>query len=399
MVLLNSIMRSIDQKKFDLLNIFIENLPSEVKIKKVSDLIINPFFVFDMSLRMIISSNNGNHDEAYISRIGNCYFINPSLFSQILTDDDLKFLDNDEILLKKYKGIPKRIMVKRISNDKYTMGYAIIYLKDESILDENKQLLEIGVKALGHELKINGFSNSVSQIVFSRILDGSLTDTDEIKNAIEKINFNNQSEKRLVVIKTSNAQKLGYIISDMEDQHEYFVYKNDLLCFVGKNRDTVKGFLVELEKQAKEIITKSGTSSLFEEITELPTAYSQALEAIEIGSKYSPNDTRLYFGDFRIVSLFRKFDRKELSKAVDRKLRKVIKYDAENGTSYFNDLKAYFDAGRNINKAADLLYVHKNSMYYRLEKIKTIFNIDVEDENSVFLIELSIKILYLLENF
>lgn len=392
-------MKNIEQKKLELLNIFIENIPFEFKIRKVNDLVINPFNVFDVSLRLIMSSYYKEHDDNFISRIGDCYFINPSLFSQIITDEDLKFLENDEVLLKKYKGNPKRFMVKRIGDEKYTIGYAVIYLEDESLLDENRQLLEIGIKALAHELKINGFSNSVNQVVFSRILDGSLSDTNEIQAALEKIQFNDKDEKRLVVIKTNNTQQLGYIISNMEDKHEYFVYKNDVLCFVEKNRDNVKEFLVELEKQAKDTIIKSGISGVFDEVNELPVAYSQAMEAIEIGSKYSPNDTRLYFGDFRIVSLFRRFDREELSKAVDRRLRKIIKYDAENGTSYFNDLKAYFDAGRNINKAADLLFVHKNSIYYRLEKIKNIFGINVEDENSVFLIELSIKILYLLENF
>lgn len=392
-------MKNIDQKKLELLNIFIENVPFEIKIRKVNDLIINPFYVFDVSLRLIMSSYNKNYDEVFISRIGDSYFIDPKLFSQILTDEDLKFLENDEILLKKYQDIPKRFMVKRLCDDKYTIGYAVIYLEDESLLNDNKQLLEIGVKALEHEMRINGFSNSVNQVVFSRILDGSLTDTSEIKDALEKIQFSVEGEKRLVVIKTNSTQQLSYILSSMEDKHEYFVYKNDVLCFVQKNRDDVKEFLIELEKQAKEALIKSGISGIFEEINELPNAYSQALEAIEIGSKYSPNDTRLYYGDFRIISLFRRFDREELRKAVDRKLRKVIKYDAENNTAYFNDLKAYFDAGRNINKAADLLFVHKNSMYYRLEKIKSLFDIDVEDENSVFLIELSIKILDLLENF
>ena len=392
-------MKNIEQKKLELLNIFIENIPFEFKIRKVNDLVINPFYVFDVSLRLIMSSYYKEHDDNFVSRIGDCYFINPSLFSQIITDEDLKFLENDEVLLKKYKGNPKRFMVKRIGDEKYTIGYAVIYLEDESLLNENRQLLEIGTKALAHELKINGFSNSVNQVVFSRILDGSLSDTNEIQAALEKIQFKDKDEKRLVVIKTNNTQQLGYIISNMEDKHEYFVYKNDVLCFAEKKRDIVKKFLIELEKQAKDTIIKFGVSGVFDEINELPFAYSQAMEAIEIGSKYSPNDTRLYFGDFRIVSLFRKFDREELSKAVDRKLRKVIKYDAENGTSYFNDLKAYFDAGRNINKAADLLFVHKNSMYYRLEKIKNLFEIDVEDENSVFLVELSIKILYLLENF
>ena len=251
-------MKNIEQKKLELLNIFIENIPFEFKIRKVNDLVINPFYVFDVSLRLIMSSYYKEHDDSFISRIGDCYFINPSLFSQIITDEDLKFLENDEVLLKKYKDNPKRFMVKRIGDEKYTIGYAVIYLEDESLLDENMQLLEIGTKALAHELKINGFSNSVNQVVFSRILDGSLSDTNEIQAALEKIQFKDKDEKRLVVIKTNNTQQLGYIISNMENKHEYFVYKNDVLCFVEKERDIVKKFLIELEKQAKDTIIKFG---------------------------------------------------------------------------------------------------------------------------------------------
>lgn len=391
-------MEEIEQKKLELLNIFIEEMPFDLKIKKVNEIIGNPFYVFDTSLRLLLFSNYETLVNDYIAKIGNFFFIDPDLFTQIVTDEDLKYLENNEILIKKYHNIPKRFMVKRINDGKYTIGYSVIYLENESNLEECKQLLEIGTKALSHEFKINGFSNSVEQAIFSRILDGSLTNINEIETALKKIDYDSKGEKRLVVLKTDNAQHLCYAISDLGVNNKFFIYKGDVLCIGDKDRKLVKANLIELAK-ATNIQFISGVSGVFDTVSELKNAYLQALEAIEIGQKYSPNDTRYYFGDYRIISLFRKFDHEELKRAVDRKLKKVIKYDLENNTSYFDDLKAYFDSGRSINKTAEKLFVHKNSIYYRLDRIKALFNIDVNNEDEMFLIELSIKILNLLDNF
>ena len=69
------------------------------------------------------------------------------------------------------------------------------------------------------------------------------------------------------------------------------------------------------------------------------------------------------------------------------------KYDQENDTEYLNTLQTYIKKNRSAPAAAEALHIHKSTFFYRLEKMKSLFNIDVSNPDNMFAYEISLKIL------
>jgi len=58
-------------------------------------------------------------------------------------------------------------------------------------------------------------------------------------------------------------------------------------------------------------------------------------------------------------------------------LDRLAAEDREKGTDFYKSLKAYLLSGNNVNHAAKELFIHRNTMVYRLAKIHEIIGYDI----------------------
>ena len=72
--------------------------------------------------------------------------------------------------------------------------------------------------------------------------------------------------------------------------------------------------------------------------------------------------------------------------------RRLIEHDKKTGKTYLETLSAYLDSGRNTNAAAKKIYMHRNTMVQQLERIEQILGISLEDSETVFFLQLCIRL-------
>ena len=58
-------------------------------------------------------------------------------------------------------------------------------------------------------------------------------------------------------------------------------------------------------------------------------------------------------------------------------LDRLAAEDREKGTDFYRSLKEYLLSGNHVNHAAKNLYIHRNTMVYRLAKIHEILGLDI----------------------
>ena len=68
-------------------------------------------------------------------------------------------------------------------------------------------------------------------------------------------------------------------------------------------------------------------------------------------------------------------------------------YDLENGADLLETLRVYVETGCNQSETAQKLFVHLNTLKYRLKRISEIASVDFKDRDTVFHIELSFKLM------
>ncbi|HEY65567.1 MAG TPA: hypothetical protein G4O02_13455 [Caldilineae bacterium] len=67
-------------------------------------------------------------------------------------------------------------------------------------------------------------------------------------------------------------------------------------------------------------------------------------------------------------------------------------YDRRHGTELVRTLEVYFHQLGNLSRAAEVMYLHRNTLIYRLERIASILGIDLDDPETRLCLQLALKI-------
>ncbi|CAN5859015.1 hypothetical protein BH23ACT11_BH23ACT11_20240 [soil metagenome] len=65
-------------------------------------------------------------------------------------------------------------------------------------------------------------------------------------------------------------------------------------------------------------------------------------------------------------------------------------YDRRRGSDLLRTLSVYFDAGANATKTADRLFLHRNSLLYRLERIQELTGLDLKQPDARLALQLGL---------
>ena len=68
----------------------------------------------------------------------------------------------------------------------------------------------------------------------------------------------------------------------------------------------------------------------------------------------------------------------------------LVLHDRKRRSDLVRTLRVYFASGANASEAADRLYLHRNSMLYRLARIAELTGLDLKDPRARLALELGI---------
>ena len=76
----------------------------------------------------------------------------------------------------------------------------------------------------------------------------------------------------------------------------------------------------------------------------------------------------------------------------------LARYDKENHSNYVDTLKSYILSNGNTTKISESLFIHRNTVNYRLKKIRELFDIDLNNLATISDFQIAFNILYLFEH-
>ena len=128
------------------------------------------------------------------------------------------------------------------------------------------------------------------------------------------------------------------------------------------------------------------------DIMQLPVLYKTAREALELmfDDRYTAGNVRRV-DELRLPLLLKKLeDRTDL---VSPELKKLARHDKEKGTQFCETLYWYLCCNRSLAKTGDMLYTHRNTILYRLRKMRDEFGVPLDDKSSHTELLLGVSIL------
>jgi DNA-binding PucR family transcriptional regulator len=77
-------------------------------------------------------------------------------------------------------------------------------------------------------------------------------------------------------------------------------------------------------------------------------------------------------------------------------IKKIVEYDQNNNTELMNTLEVYYGSNFSLKETACKLFLHYNSISYRLKKISEITNVDITTSDGMFTLIVGMKLKKLL---
>jgi hypothetical protein len=148
-----------------------------------------------------------------------------------------------------------------------------------------------------------------------------------------------------------------------------------------------------LEAFAKEDFLRVGVSNIFFQIGNFAKRYTQARRVLELQKQLKTEAAVCRYSDFSFYDLLDTVKEPvTLGFFCHPALALLSRYDHANGTDLYHTLEAYLACDCSVKLAAKKLFIHRNSLSYRLERIHTLTQADLTDSNVRFLLAMSYRI-------
>jgi len=155
-------------------------------------------------------------------------------------------------------------------------------------------------------------------------------------------------------------------------------------------RDLAESLRERLVLDYEDLVVAIGTPA--PTILDWTHTLKEAEQSLSLGRQLFGSQRVLDFSDlgvYRLLVLLR--EEPEMWTFYRETLSKLVSYDRKQGGELLKTLEEYFNHLGNLRAASDALHVHRNTLLYRLDRIKQISGMDLEDADQYFAMWLALR--------
>jgi purine catabolism regulator len=155
-------------------------------------------------------------------------------------------------------------------------------------------------------------------------------------------------------------------------------------------RSWMDALCVEAGEQAAAHALRAGVSEAYHEVQMIPASLEQALEALEAPP---PGESRISaFADLGPrVRVLENQSIERLRAFYQATLHPLAQYDREHSTNLVESVEVYLSCDRSVSEAAARLFVHRNTLRNRLQKVEDILGCRVDATDTLVDLYLGLK--------
>jgi DNA-binding PucR family transcriptional regulator len=158
--------------------------------------------------------------------------------------------------------------------------------------------------------------------------------------------------------------------------------------------------ITDWDRQAenlKELLDKqhliAGVSRRMDGMEQLKAYYDQAQSVMEIGRQLGRSATCYPYDSLSSFLLFGRIPADQLHMYCHQQIRELGRYDKVHNTELCTTLQVYLEQTKSLVHTADILFVHRNTVRYRINKCMELLGSTLDDGNEIFAFILSLRIL------
>ena len=146
-----------------------------------------------------------------------------------------------------------------------------------------------------------------------------------------------------------------------------------------------------------DLLISAGVSRVCRRVQDYPDGFEQARQALLMGRAVRGPGAAVTFDELGAQWHLFHAAQHQVRDVYQERLEKLIELDRQKGTQLFRTVEAYLESLGNSKVAADKLFVHRNTLRQRFEKIRQAVGIDPADSERWFDLMMAVRIIRLRE--
>jgi purine catabolism regulator len=195
---------------------------------------------------------------------------------------------------------------------------------------------------------------------------------------------------------------INWLLSGHNRQALSHVYSDDHICVfqaldngeedVSTARELAKRIRDHLKAEFPQMQLAGGMSGLAYTLNDWPEAYRQAVQSMEVARRLELGHF-VEFNSLGIYQLLAQLDHiPSLQAFCQQLIGPLAHYDKQHRSDLVQTITAYFDHHANISQTAEALFIHRNTLLYRLERIQELTEQDLDQADARLALHLALKL-------
>ena len=378
------------------------NNPFQDMLDVIHELFQCPMFFGQKDLRIYALTKQYSDDEVYEGwdDVKKYYTMPIKLINTTIAPDMTKYPDTIKtvaIPVSEDEGKHFKYQIRsNVYCNKKLWGHLYIYYNNQAIPMSVIQLARFCADAYGHLLNRLAMEDSSSKYkkytYLADILDGKDIATEKIENLRWQMGWGERDKLRLYKVSFVEERysemffdfALMTIDSNVNDEIVFPYRKNIIIITkdVGKKLD---GLFAVIKRVMSNNDYVCGGSYPFDKLSMVSYAYFQAGFAISFFEKNKDFDENyFYYDDCAFPGLITYVrENFEYKAFMPPALFELYDLDKSTGTEYYKTLFWLLVNNGHAANAAKKLFIHRNTLKYRIDKILQIINVDINDSDVI----------------
>lgn len=284
-------------------------------------------------------------------------------------------------------------------------GYLTVLEYNRSFSKQNVKIARLICDVISSMMNSSGNSEAARGVMFESIildlLEGKIRNEKELSGRLRANEWTTGQKMYAVTIDISKYNDpsfidfFKYLLCSLIHNSRSVFYNDTIVMIIDTdlNTEESKCFTV-LEGFLKRNDFHAGISRKFECVINLPKFYQQSRKALYLGKISVASGRTFWYEDYDVTDfIFKSSKHLDILNFCHPGVLQLKEYDADNNTDYYKTLYEYLKNDKNVILTAGSLYIHRNTVNFRLSKIEELMGLSLRNCKDTLHIFLTYKIL------
>ena len=374
----------------------------------------NPLFILDTSLCLLHSEGaEPVEEDPVIEHLLSEGYMPEQFLEEVLKEENNAPSDYKTLIIWEKDFLKNRLIAGRIMRGNQLIGFLKMFERNRPITDVFdieifKVLCQYVALSMGNGLSERFNNPNFSDTFLLDVIGRKITDPAIIHRRSGLYNFKFQDHMVVIAIEMDERlrkpDKFYLLKQKLQSQFKYdtqLIYKDRIIIIDDSSdisRFSSPQFLEPLREILETNACRAAMSLPFESLDELSAHYEQAIVSFRIADKLKCADTILHYDEHILNHMLLHFKEVfDLRGLIIPCIADLHDLDIQKGSEFVKTLFCYVRHSQDITATANAMHVHYNTLKYRINRIREITGVDLEDPEVIFRIMLAERVVRLLE--